>query len=567
MKERTLKRLMIGLIVLLVIALGVFVGSPASYFRLLGLLRREATYAGQPASYWLAALKKEPFVSGSAPRDVGKALREGGPHAVPVLLELLGDPDPFIRSQVLLTLMLIGPDPEQLRPALMQALRREDESGCFKWETDMLAALDRPAAMATLLAVLQEEARPQGRLLAMEALVQLHAAEAAPALRAALRAPELAVRVRAAQTLWLCTGDASELLPILLAGLDSPEQSTRDWSVQGLIMIGRKSRPTIQPLMTKALHDPNGERRYDAARVLQQIGPDPQALLELLAALKDSEVKVRRQAAHAISFGQPTPKLQEEQRKAVDAALAAALQDEDKDVRRTAAWALRARSSSSPSVTKALIEALQHDPDDSVREAVAGDFKQGGSVPPALVAALSAALKSDRSEMVRCQALWSLANLSLQPQEKVPLVVAALHDPADSVRDAAVTAMYWIGPEAKPAVPELLAALKREQRQAERAAMVEALGRIRAGGPEVIQALEAALRERDTETRAKAAWALWKIDPKNQLMAPVLWEDVQKRLKDSPPQLRPLAGAVLSVLDVPTRKPAIGRPNELEKAP
>src|SRR5438105_237259 len=65
--------------------------------QVIGWLRHEATYQGKPTSYWTRAMQ-------AGTEDVGKSLREGGSEAVPVLCEMLRDPDENVRRQVLLTL-------------------------------------------------------------------------------------------------------------------------------------------------------------------------------------------------------------------------------------------------------------------------------------------------------------------------------------------------------------------------------------------------------------------------------------------------------------------------------
>src|SRR5215831_11990087 len=91
------KRLWLVLVILTAVGLGVAFALPRTHFAMLGWWRGEAYYAGQPTSFWAAAIRKDPFVGSSG--DVGRYLREGGSAAIPVLGQLLQSDDDNVRTQ------------------------------------------------------------------------------------------------------------------------------------------------------------------------------------------------------------------------------------------------------------------------------------------------------------------------------------------------------------------------------------------------------------------------------------------------------------------------------------
>src|SRR5215472_13456753 len=99
------KRLVLCLALLVIASLGAALAFPRTHFALLGWLRGESYYEGQPTSYWAAAIKKHPF-SGEA-GDICKKLQTGGQTAIPVLCQLLDHEDEYVRQQAKLTIETI----------------------------------------------------------------------------------------------------------------------------------------------------------------------------------------------------------------------------------------------------------------------------------------------------------------------------------------------------------------------------------------------------------------------------------------------------------------------------
>jgi hypothetical protein len=131
---------------------------PGVRWRLWGTLRGESFYRGRPTSYWSREVSRCPKTSDyrcslaglwHAPRvpatrvDGVKAvfglphtvtsprfpLRDDDPSAVPVLIDLLKDPDPGVRMYAAESLGGLGTAAAAAVPALTESLRDEDVGG------------------------------------------------------------------------------------------------------------------------------------------------------------------------------------------------------------------------------------------------------------------------------------------------------------------------------------------------------------------------------------------------------------------------------------------------------
>src|SRR5687768_14813997 len=84
-------------------------GSPASPHA-----AQDARYQGRTVAQWMAQLQGEP--SDSEKQAVIDALRHFGPRAVPAVVLMLRDSDPFARLQALWAFFVIGPAPREALP-------------------------------------------------------------------------------------------------------------------------------------------------------------------------------------------------------------------------------------------------------------------------------------------------------------------------------------------------------------------------------------------------------------------------------------------------------------------
>ena len=238
----------------------------------------------------------------------------------------------------------------------------------------------------------------------------------------------------------------------------------------------------------------------------------------LAAALRDAERPVRRAAAEALGWIGP----------AAVPALAPALREADEDIRRAAAEAL---GRIGPAAVPALLDALR-EADEDIRRVAAEAL---GRIGPAAVPALAAALR-DQTLEVRWVAAKALGEIG-QPRRVLAAAFCATRrwksvgspprpsggsgqprcqrwpppcaDRHEGNRQVAAEALGGSG-RPPPVVPALAAALRDTERPVRRAA-VEALGRIGPSAPAVVPALVAALRDADEDLCWAAAEALRRI--------------------------------------------------------
>jgi beta-lactamase regulating signal transducer with metallopeptidase domain len=180
------------------------------------------------------------------------------------------------------------------------------------------------------------------------------------------------------------------------------------------------------------------------------------------------------------------------------AALTAALEDSDKDVRETAMHALVQLRD--PSIYEPLVQALK-DPSPDVREQAAHGLSQlrdKRAVEP-----LMGALK-DTSASVRESVIHALSQL--RDPRAVDALIGALKDENQSVREQAAFALGQI--RDRGAVEALVMAIKDPSADV-REQVAFALGQIR--DPRAIDALTGALKDASADVRQQAAFALGQL--------------------------------------------------------
>ncbi len=156
--------------------------------------------------------------------------------------------------------------------------------------------------------------------------------------------------------------------------------------------------------------------------------------------------------------------------------------------------------------------------------------------------------------------VWASATLvaiGADVDANAKIVLAALKDSTPSARSArvaAIEAAAYLGPQAKPGVPNLIEALKDKSlmgradggRVREHAAYT--LGQLGATAKDAIKPLSDMLRDPDRQARRAAAQALGTIGPDAVVAAPRLRE-----LARVDSQLAPIANAALDRIDPPKK--------------
>ena len=216
------------------------------------------------AAKWIKALRNEnPIHRLNAVDVLGKMTDEASQHAVPDLIEALGDAIEPVGLNAAYALGEIG---VPAVPRLIEALSHESES------------VQRNAAYALSAA----------------------GAPAVPALDGALEHKLDAVRGSAAFALGEIGAAPGDTVANLVTLLNDPSEEVRRNMVEALGIIESPPKDVV-PALTDALGDPDAQVRFTAALSLTRIGAQAQeAVPALKAALNDENRYVRANAVDAL---------------------------------------------------------------------------------------------------------------------------------------------------------------------------------------------------------------------------------------------------------------------------
>jgi HEAT repeat protein len=312
--------LVVGILFVIACSVAAALAFPAAVYVSMGLVRREAFFAGKPTNYWVRALKREGFMGHQPPAgDIGKTLREGGPAAVPVLCELADNPDANIRYEAMLGLSLIGSEAEAATPVLTATIKKEMNSARFLVASEALAKANPVAAAETLSAVLRDK-HAVGRAWALAVLLKLAPGgrDTLPALREILQDPDEdpRLRVEAIHVLWRLKQPAEPLVAALCAILDAGKD---DAGVQALEILAemetaaKAAVPTLLKLLDKPTLATTGRawgrpHRQAVIRTLGKIGPEANAAVPALIAILKSNNDLRKEVVAALAQMGPPAK-------------------------------------------------------------------------------------------------------------------------------------------------------------------------------------------------------------------------------------------------------------------
>ncbi len=356
----------------------------------------------------------------------------------------------------------------------------------------------------------------------------------------------------------------------LTGQLADPDPNARAVAASRLGQLGPKAAAVV-PLLIRALEDDGypdvGEPVWIlAAKALGKMGPE--AVPQLIEPLGSPDPHVAKGAAAALGdIGPPA--------KEAVGPLIAALEKDDPETRITFMYALMGIGPDAKAAVPLLSGLLNHD-DFHARYWACQAL--GGIGPPAAPAVPTLIkLTADAPASVRRHAAAALGNIGPAiGGEGLEALIKALRDPIDPVRQNAVEALGKLGDFAKPAVPEILAAidggkmgaltnsartlwqltrdpnvvvpvlvedLNRFGTSPEAAAMLGELGE--AAGPAVPE-LARSLESSDPVLRLAAAKALGQIGPAAKSAAPALQraaedesDDVRQAAQEALKQINP----------------------------
>ncbi len=472
---------------------------------------------------------------------------------VPLLLKLLKEPDNYARLSAAEAIAILHPDDRELIATLLVTLG-EQEGFVNATLSKALASIGQPA-LATLIVALKD---PNPRIRAGAAL-----AIAQMCLRNQPAAPpqfslQLGPSLKPSRETCAATVPA---IPTLIAALDDQDESVRRMAGYALSNIGA---PALSAL--KAQRPQSTLYRAERMSLLRQLEPAANQGDRWRSGLQDADPTVR--CATAIAIAQ-NPQADDGAKQAALQMLMPDLQSQDWHTRENTAYRLLSIPSIPPAVIPALVKQLLHNSGDTRSGQALNQL--GTAAVPTLIAALQDADPKTRSQAasalgtmgvdaetalpalkqalqdpnaaVQIQAAYALASIdpdsrtaaalvlvqsltnptvraqSLRllsfvstntplPEEAVPVLISALHDPKQSIRLSAIDTLGNLGAAAAPAVAAISQALQTEKDGVLRAQAAEALQKLGTVAAPALPALLQALSDREGWVSANAATAL-----------------------------------------------------------
>ena len=339
--------------------------------------------------------------------------------------------------------------------------------------------------------------------------------------------------------------DGNRIVP-LLRQLDDKDKQVRDQAANQLRQISLHSVPDL----INALKHNDSRVRGNAAQTLGEVGPAAKdAVPSLIDALHDTNDSVSRSALEALeNMGleagfasrifasllghkddvlrfQATSALRDIGAEAVPY-LMDSLKSPSLLARRAAAETLSKLGSTAREAVPNLIETLQ-DTDSEIRWLSADALGRIGPKSRAAIPFLINAM-GDENEGVRGLAVEALTRIG---PESVPQLIEALYSKNLSVAAIAIDALREFGSKAKPAIPNLMELLLRNDSEDIRTRAARALGSV---GPEAVPFLVIALKDANAEVRGCAAYGFYEMGEGAKIAIP----ELAQALRDSNPEVR-----------------------------
>lgn len=486
------------------------------------------------------------------------ALRRMGKPAIQALKPLLKHDEPIVRYQAAAVFSGMGPSAAEALPDVIAALeieRRLPSGQMYVFEELAGAALslgaDTEKITAQAIALLNsDESGVRYRAANMIARIGRKGAPAVGKLEELLEDPEPAVQSAAIKALAAIGPAAKPALPELAKKVSNEDTGIARDATRALRVFGPDAAIAVVPL-TKALESNDQTFCIEAAQALAAIGP---AAAEAVPALSKQLLNPQSRRDEREAFLQAIAAIGPNAKDAIPAVLKVA-GERDPNMRGAAVRTLAKLGLGNPDAIKKLTELLK----DSMFAVQLAALKALGGVGPGASSAtgeLKAYLAAANDPVARIWAAAALVAVGSDVDANFKIVQAAIKDksPAGrSPRIAAIDSVEVIGVNAKPAVADLLDALKDKgtivgtrppEQIRERAA--KALGRI--GAKEAISPLTDMLRDSDRGVRRTAAEALGMMGADAVVAAPKL-----RDLARSDPMLAETARDALDRIEPPKK--------------
>ena len=256
---------------------------------------------------------------------------------LPKLVDALTSPKPEQRAAAARALAELNPDPAMLRPLLSKAMAAAGPEARDEI-LDAIATLGKEA-VPRLIEVLQSDPAARPRAAAIIARIGPEAKQAVPALVGAMSDRNVATRIEVLFALAAVGPEAKAAVPAATGALDDPDRNVRYAACLALGSIGPAADSAKARLLA---HLPDKDRfmAMSSAWALARIDPACPELAAKIApvlaeALGESDAMTRLHAAKALRDLGPLAK-------AALSALKEAGNDEDEDVRKMVAEAIKA---------------------------------------------------------------------------------------------------------------------------------------------------------------------------------------------------------------------------------
>jgi len=466
---------------------------------------------------------------------------------VPPLLPLLEDPDPSTRHEAGRALWAIAEEGggQEAASTLVRLLGYPDRQVRFTAER-ILGMLGEPAT--TQLLEVERDTDPESRAAQLRALGRTGSVQALPILVEATHDQSCEVRRAAIQALVMAAAPPPVLFPAALEVLGREDPIGRVSLVQAVATESRiledpRIALLVAPDLVPALLARSGRLPDRERALIDQLGAA--ALPALVECLSHTEKDVRRKAAYRLAaFGPEAGQAVFSLRKAA--------RDEDSRVRGAAVNALSKIVVEKEVLIPLMLEALE-DPHWSVRSRAIPALGEKAAESAAALEGLRQALVKDPAFSVRAQAALSLKELGPAAEPALPELIRALRDEDRQVRQAAARAIGAIGPGAQDAVPHLRRAAKRKDLRHYASAALKAIGpppdltareyfdllgdrhlnssaqaALQAMGSDAVPILIEILQERDEGKQARALSLMRQFGPQAREAIPVLAERVRR---------------------------------------
>jgi HEAT repeat protein len=422
-------------------------------------------------------------------------------------------------------------------PRLIEALKSNDPE--LRWRSARALGAIGEASSAAALYEAAKDAEPGVRAQALFALGRLGVNDkvALETIAAGLADKDVNVRRAAVRALRAADIDRKAVIPLVLKLLDDNDPSV---VMPALYTLAESGAEVVGPL-TEALEHP--EARYWACLVLAEIGPEAKAAVPaLVKALADERPEVRLQVAIALgevgeAAKSAAPALSKLLNDAFPAVRAAAVFALGTIGDRTAAAAIAAADKSDDPFfhTLSMWAQAKLSPGDERLQTQAVTLLVGSLGAEdrgmAQVAARALADLGATNRMVETELDKELARADAPQADRivrslaslgprvVPHAQRALKDP--DRRATALQMLGRLGPEAAPAVPNLVEVLKSEDPTV-RAEVLQILGDIGPQAEPAVAAATTALEDPDRNVVLTASYCLGKIGPQAKAAIPGL---------------------------------------------